>query len=272
MHAPYRGHRIIPANAAPLDGFAAPSGAYSFRKLRSGYAGSALRLRRASDNLETDINFLGCTSFTGCPWDEAAALAHCASTTCFVRTWYDQSGGTLDLVNTTAATQPQLVFNCKGTLPCLQISSAALLTLNTTATPAPATGVASIAAVGVRTAGTTSCTLLRQDGGAGNRLHMPAVNTWGAYGSAGGVTRAAVDGTWHSGIGIWNGAASSLTIDGGTTAGTLTAATAAGAVGLAGAASTTCNEAEAILWDNYILTGAEIGVLGANQKSFWGTP
>ena len=70
MHAPYRAHRIVPAATAvdpPLDTLTTPSNAYSFRKLRSAYAGNAIRIRRASDNAEIDIGFSGF-----CPWPRRA--------------------------------------------------------------------------------------------------------------------------------------------------------------------------------------------------------
>ena len=70
MHAPYRGHRIVPAGAAPLDSFTAPTVAFGFRKLLSSYAGSALRIRRVSDNAELDVGFDGSNNF-----DTATAAA-----------------------------------------------------------------------------------------------------------------------------------------------------------------------------------------------------
>jgi hypothetical protein len=267
MHAPYRGHRILPANAAPLDGFTTPSGAYSFRKLTSAYAGPAIRLRRASDNLELDINFLGCTGFTGCPWDSAAALAHCAATTCFIRTWYAQAG-TLDLVQTTPASQPSLIFNCNGALPCIQTTAGTFLA--SAATPTPS-GVVSISAVGNRSAGTGLCAF-RQNGNANRVSATPAVaNQWQLAGT-GSLAPTANDNVWHAVQGVINGAASVISIDGTETTGTVTGTVTAAAVQVTGSASTTCNFAEYVYWDPYQLTPAERTALRANQKSYWGTP
>ena len=109
MHAPYRGHRIAPSTAAPLDAFATPAAAYSLRKLKSTYAGPGIKLRRATGGTQ-DIGFLGFSGFTGAPLDVAAATAFCAATTCFVDTFYDQSGAAQHLVQATAANQPQLVI------------------------------------------------------------------------------------------------------------------------------------------------------------------
>lgn len=67
--------RISPASAA----------AYSLRKLRAAYSGSAIRVRRSSDNLEADIGFTAYGDL-----DQVALLAHCGAGNGFVTTWYDQ--------------------------------------------------------------------------------------------------------------------------------------------------------------------------------------
>jgi hypothetical protein len=269
MHHPYRGHRIVPVASGPIDTFATPSGAYSFRKLRSAYAGPAVHIRRASDNLETDINFLGYVPGLGSPWDEAAANAHCASTNCFVVTLYDQSGNARHLTQPTAASQPQLIFSCQGALPCLQ--AVELLNLNA-ASVTPATGVGSFSAVGIRTAGVGLCAFIRQNGN-NNRLQAYNANLWRVAGGASGfVAATATDNVWHAAQGVINGAASVLNIDGAETAGTTTGNVTAGLPGLSGATTTTCRYGEAVFWDNYALTSGERTALAGNQRSFWGTP
>jgi hypothetical protein len=87
-----------------LDLYPNASGAYSLRKLRSAYAGSAVRIRRSSDNTETDIGFLSNGDF-----DSASAVSFCGAGNGFVVTWYDQSGNSRDVTNTTAVNQPQIV-------------------------------------------------------------------------------------------------------------------------------------------------------------------
>jgi hypothetical protein len=252
----------------PLDMFTQPSGAYGFRKLRSTYAGPAIRLRRASDNLETDVAFLGCTAFTGCPWDAAAAAAHCASTTCFGRTWYDQSGNARDLVQATPASQPQLIFNCNGGLPCFRSVGGELLASGGTITPA--TGNVAIGVVANRSAGTGTCSFLREN--ASNRIGAAGPANWTLAGSSGTITPTAADNAWHAANGNIAGASSVLNVDGAETAGTVTGSVAAGLVVLQGAASTTCSYAEGMFWDNYALTVNERTLLQQNQKNFWGTP
>jgi hypothetical protein len=78
--------------------------AYSLRKLRAEYAGSAVRIRRSSDNAESDIGFLANGNF-----NSAAAVAFCGVGNGFITTWYDQSGNGRNQTETSAANQPQIV-------------------------------------------------------------------------------------------------------------------------------------------------------------------
>lgn len=80
------------------------SGGFGLVKLRSAYAGSALRLRRASDDAETDIGF------SGFMLDTAAMFTHCAgSVDGYVVTLYDQTGNARDLTQATKSNQPQVI-------------------------------------------------------------------------------------------------------------------------------------------------------------------
>lgn len=83
-----------------------PVRAYSVRRLTSSYTGSAIRVRRSSDNAEADIGFTA----TG-DLDETALLAHVGAGDGFVHTWYDQSGGGFDGVELTLGFQPRIVLS-----------------------------------------------------------------------------------------------------------------------------------------------------------------
>lgn len=96
-----------------LDLYPSAAAAYSVRKLRSAYTGSAIRVRRSSDNTEQDIGF----TLTG-DLDTSSLTSFCGSGNGFVTTWYDQSGNAINGTQTTAANQPQIV------------SSGSVLTLN----------------------------------------------------------------------------------------------------------------------------------------------
>lgn len=76
--------------------------AYGLRKLRAAYAGSCLRVRRSSDNTESDIGF------SGESLDWVAASAFAAGGTLFLVTWYDQSGSSNNLTQATTTLQPQI--------------------------------------------------------------------------------------------------------------------------------------------------------------------
>lgn len=97
-------------NSMPLGGFIGlldlypnASGAYSLRKLRNAYTGNCIRVRRSSDNSEQNIGFVSNIL------DTASLLTFCGAGNGFVVTWYDQSGNSRDVTQTTAANQPQIV-------------------------------------------------------------------------------------------------------------------------------------------------------------------
>ena len=86
-----------------LDEYSGAAAAYSLRKLSATYTGSAIRVRRASDNTEQDIGFVNNEL------DTASLTTFCSGTNGFVKTWYDQSGNANDATQSTAANQPQIV-------------------------------------------------------------------------------------------------------------------------------------------------------------------
>lgn len=101
----------IPFTRRPL-GSSAPSlildslsagAAYSTRKLRTAYAGSAIRVRRSSDNTEQDIGF------SGNALDTTALTSFVGANSGFVVTWYDQSGNARHITQATQAAQPRIV-------------------------------------------------------------------------------------------------------------------------------------------------------------------
>ena len=86
-----------------LDLYPNAAAAYSVRKLRTAYTGNAIRVRRSSDNAESDIGFSGDNI------DTATLTSFCSGTNGFVTTWYDQSGNGRNATQTTAGNQPQIV-------------------------------------------------------------------------------------------------------------------------------------------------------------------
>ncbi len=115
-----------------LDTYPNASAAYSLRKLRTAYTGSAIRVRRSSDNAEQDIGFDGSGNL-----DTTALTSFCSGTNGFVTTWYDQSGNSQNAVQTTAANQPQIVSTgsviTENAKPAIQFESSRWLQVaNTT--------------------------------------------------------------------------------------------------------------------------------------------
>jgi hypothetical protein len=94
-----------------LDQYPLASAAYSLRKLRTPYSGAAIRVRRSSDNTETNIGFDSSGNL-----DIVTLLAFCSGTNGFVTTWYDQSGNGRDVTQSTGANQPQIVSSGSVTL------------------------------------------------------------------------------------------------------------------------------------------------------------
>lgn len=96
---------VTAAASLLLDLYPSAAVAYSLRKLRTAYTGSAIRVRRSSDNTEQDIGFVAGEL------DTVSLLAFCGVGNGFVTTWYDQSGNARNSIMATAANQPQIVDN-----------------------------------------------------------------------------------------------------------------------------------------------------------------
>jgi hypothetical protein len=81
-----------------------PEHGWSVRRLRSGYAGNCLQIRRSSDNATQNIGFSS-------DWiDEAAIASFVGAGSGFVTIWYDQgTSGGWDLSQAVGSSQPRLV-------------------------------------------------------------------------------------------------------------------------------------------------------------------
>jgi hypothetical protein len=84
--------------------------AFSLRRLRAGYTGNAIQVKRTSDNTTSNIGF---TSSGGL--DTTALTNFVGASTGYISTWYDQSGNGRDVINTGAdSTKPIIITS--GTL------------------------------------------------------------------------------------------------------------------------------------------------------------
>jgi hypothetical protein len=90
-----------------LDQIGAPAAAaYSLRKLRTAYTGSAIRVRRSSDNAVFDVGFTASGDL-----DTGALLTFVGAGNGFVTTWYDQSDNGRHAAQATVNLQPSIVSN-----------------------------------------------------------------------------------------------------------------------------------------------------------------
>ena len=86
-----------------LDTYTGAAAAYSVRLLDKDYSGSCMRIRRDSDDSETDIGFDGSGDL-----DTSAIATHCGSANGYLVTWMDQSGNGNDATQSTSGSQPQI--------------------------------------------------------------------------------------------------------------------------------------------------------------------
>ena len=118
----------VAATFSILDNYPGASAAYSLRKVRTAYTGSAIRVRR-SDNQEMDIAF-----DTSGSLDTTSLLTFVGSGNGFVTTWYDQSGNNKHIVQITAASQPYIVLNgsvqMNGNKPAIYWDNNQVLSIN----------------------------------------------------------------------------------------------------------------------------------------------
>jgi hypothetical protein len=115
----------VSAGGLLLDtGIASAVNGYSLRKLRAAYGGSAIRIRRSSDNTEQDIGF------SGNNLDTAAISSFVGANSAFVVTWYDQAGSD-NVTQSTAGLQPRIVnagtLETKNSLPAVNFYTSCVL-------------------------------------------------------------------------------------------------------------------------------------------------
>jgi hypothetical protein len=120
-----------PAFVGLLDDYPNAELAYSFRRLRSAYTGSCIRVRRSSDDVEQDIGFVNNEL------DTSALTSFIGANNGLIRTWYDQSGNANNAVQTTNGDQSRLVIGGTvesiGSKPALEVDGKLInLTSNVT--------------------------------------------------------------------------------------------------------------------------------------------
>ena len=93
-----------------LNNYSGASAAYSLRKLDGNYTGSAIKIRRDSDQALQDIGF------ANNELDTASIASFCSGTNGYVHTWYEQSGasGAANMVQSSASAQPKIYDSVSG--------------------------------------------------------------------------------------------------------------------------------------------------------------
>ena len=94
-----------PLNIPILDRFTGAVAAYSLRKLRKQYSGPAIRVRRSSDNLETDIGFDSSGNL-----NTNHLIQFVGANSGFISIWYSQGADrNVNFSQTTQGSQPRIV-------------------------------------------------------------------------------------------------------------------------------------------------------------------
>jgi hypothetical protein len=105
-------------NKGLLDAYSGAAAAYSLRNLSILQNPYVVRVRRSSDNTESD--------FTAAQVSDGTLATFCGAGNGFVTTWYDQSGNGRHATQTTTANQPQIVSSGalvqEGSKPALRFN------------------------------------------------------------------------------------------------------------------------------------------------------
>lgn len=95
-----------------LDTYTGSVAAYSLRRLRSGHTGSAVKVRRSSDDTEQNIGFDADGNF-----HVSALEEFCSGTDGYVTVWYDQTSNRYDVSQTDTTKQPKIHDSVTGLIP-----------------------------------------------------------------------------------------------------------------------------------------------------------
>lgn len=263
----------------------APAAAYGLRKLKSTYAGSAIRIRRSSDNTEQDIGF------TGSNLNTASISSFVGSSDAYVTTLYDQSGNAKHLTQATNNSQPILVLagtlQTQNSLPAIYSGDfgSRISSLSTAATALAIGGTAAtMAMVATRgparfsienfcgfvsngdadpySSGSSASFISREDNN-GDRI--------AAYRSGILLQSRTISDVLHTMLSRFDGANNNLSQDG-VTPSTATSVLSFGASGaLKIGAMHRVFYSEFIFW-NVDLGSSDRSILQSDQQSYWGTP
>lgn len=243
---------------------------YGFRAYSLAKAGNkAVNLVRASDSATQDINTLASGSF-----DAASAATFCAATTCKVVTWYDQTQGT-SCVTGVACDNTQSMDATRATYTALALSSKPCATFSgsnayaSTALASTTSQPVSHSFVTERTGANTSIGAVLDTNNTVTSGFNSGTNTLIFF--AGSVaTATATDGAFHAVNVAYNGASSSVNVDGSSTSISTGASTTLGVVrlGFDNVHFLTGILCEAGIWPSGFSAGNQT-IINSQQHSFW---
>lgn len=234
--------------------------------MSAAYAGGkAVRVIRASDSAEQDINTLSSGLL-----DVASLTSFLSATTGKVVTLYDQTSGANHATQGTDAARPAITLSGIGSYPCVTFAANQTLRTGNMTQAQPFC----MSMVAKRTGNfTTQTQMMGADVLAhGNFLFRNAANTWAIYAGTALIASSVSDSAWHAGQGFWNGASSQVSIDGSASSGN---------AGASGMVAETFAIGEATGWTDVVGTFVEGGLwagdtsasfaaMNTNQHAFYG--
>jgi hypothetical protein len=265
-----------------LDSLSIPATvAYSTRKLRRAYAGSAINVRRDNDNTTQDIGFDGSGNL-----NTASLVTFYGTANCFITTWYDQSGNANNSTMATTANQPRILAGPTSTIDTLNshpairfgLSSATNLQFTLSLSqPNTISLVARLNTLSSSGAGHFTDGVSASPRQIIGQFGVPSTS-YGLYAGTVVGNGGALDFVSHALIGIFNGASSSLVLDRATIiSGTNIGTNGLGAQGI-GAGNGGGGAAAMDGWlPEYIVFPSALGpsdqaLIRASDQAYWGTP
>jgi hypothetical protein len=202
----------VAAYSGPGDIVSGTIGWWGLRAYSLAMAGTrAINLRRDSDQAVSDFNTLANGKL-----DVASIIAFKGAANLFVAKLYDQSGNARDQVQATAANQPKFILNVIGALPAMQFVHASSLWMQASPlaqTNQPVTWSLvfnqSLTGADCRVASSNAGSLTIYNDSQG-----VTANTLEIYGGSASAAVTCSDGVFHGVQAVFNGATSSINVDG----------------------------------------------------------
>ena len=256
-----------------LDTLSAPAfAALSSRKLSAGYSGSAMKVRRSSDNATQNIGFMNNVL------DTAGLASFVGSNSGFVDTFFDQSGNGNNCTQSTGTNQPRVVNlgtndTQNGNVAPLWISAntnnLSFATPSSLSQPLTCAVCVKLSSINVNDA---------IHWGTGNVLIITGATNFGgtwAMLSGGLISGGTSDTNIHMFIGVFNSTLSEFIIDGSTISGNAGSGSWTQPVSLginnAGGGGIDGHICEYIAM-NSVISAGDISLIRASWQSYWGTP